>query len=233
MANLEFMLFQKNFKYLSFITAFFVTVLLVSNIASSKILILGPFTFDGGTILFPLSYIFGDILTEVYGYARTRQVIWTGFAMIILASVVFYVVGLLPAAPDWGGQASYDQILGVVPRIVLGSVTAFFVGEFSNSYVLAKLKVFMSGRHLWIRTISSTLVGEALDTSIFVLVAFAGVLDNSLLWPIIISNYIFKVGVEVMCTPVTYAVTGFLKKHEHEDYYDKHTNFNPFIIKNG
>lgn len=223
-------LFPKNYKYLSFITAFFVTILLVSNIASTKILILGPFTFDGGTILFPLSYIFGDILTEVYGYARARQVIWTGFAMILLASVVFYVVGLLPAAPDWGGQASYDQILGIVPRIVLGSVLAFFAGEFSNSYVLAKLKVLMSGRHLWARTIGSTLIGEALDTGIFVLVAFYGILDNGLLWSIIVSNYIFKVGVEVIFTPVTYAITGFLKKRENEDYYDRKTDFNPFKI---
>ena len=222
---------MKSFKYLSLITAIFVTVLLVSNIASSKILLLGPFTFDGGTILFPLSYIFGDVLTEVYGYARARQVIWTGFAMIILASIVFYVVGGLPPAPDWGGQAAYDQILGVVPRIVLGSVLAFFVGEFSNSYVLARLKVITSGRFLWVRTISSTLVGEALDTSVFVLVAFAGVLSNELLWPIIISNYIFKVGVEVLFTPVTYAITGFLKKHEKEDYYDKHTDFNPFKVQ--
>ncbi len=222
---------MRNFRYLSLITAIFVTVLLVSNVASSKILLLGPFTFDGGTILFPLSYIFGDVLTEVYGYAKARRVIWTGFAMVILAVLVFYVVGKLPAAADWGGQAAYDQILGVIPRIVLGSVLAFLVGEFSNSYILARMKVKMKGKHLWMRTIGSTVVGEALDTSVFVLVAFWGVLPNNLLWAIIVSNYIFKVGIEVAFTPVTYAITGFLKQKEGEDYYDKKTDFNPFKLK--
>jgi len=225
------MFFQKNFKYLSFLTAFFVTVLLISNVASSKILILGPFTFDGGTILFPLSYIFGDVLTEVYGYARARRVIWTGFVMVILSALVFYVVGKLPAAPDWTGQTAYDQILGIVPRIVLGSVLAFLIGEFSNSYIMAKMKVAMKGKHLWMRTIGSTLVGEALDTGIFVVVAFYGILPSSLLWTIVLSNYVFKVGIEALFTPVTYAITNFLKKHEKEDYYDKKTDFNPFILQ--
>lgn len=222
---------QKHFKYLTFITAFFVTVLLVSNVASSKILVLGPFTFDGGTILFPLSYIFGDILTEVYGYARSRRVIWTGFAMILLASAVFMIVGALPAASDWTGQAAYDQILGLTPRIVGASLTAYFFGEFSNSFILAKMKILSSGKHLWMRTIGSTLVGEGFDTVIFVLVAFWGVLPSELLWTIIVSNYIFKVGVEILFTPVTYAVAGFLKKREHEDYYDRKTDFNPFKVE--
>ena len=222
---------MKNFKYLSFITALFVTILLVSNIASSKILILGPFTFDGGTILFPLSYIFGDILTEVYGYAKARRVIWTGFGMVILAAFVFYVVGALPAASDWGGQEAYDQILGVIPRIVLGSVLAFLAGEFSNSYILAKMKVKMKGKHLWMRTIGSTLVGQALDTAVFVLVAFAGVFSPELIWAIIVSNYVFKVAVEAIFTPVTYAAVRFLKEKEKEDYYDNHTDFNPFVLK--
>ncbi|MBI5152057.1 queuosine precursor transporter, partial [Candidatus Peregrinibacteria bacterium] len=219
---------EKQFKYLAFITAFFVTVLLVSNVASSKILVLGPFTFDGGTILFPLSYIFGDILTEVYGYARSRRVIWTGFAMILLASVVFMIVGKLPAAADWGGQEAYDKILGLTPRIVVASITAYFAGEFSNSYVLAKMKVWMSGRFLWMRTIGSTLVGEGIDTVLFVLVAFLGVegFGADLLITIIISNYVFKVLVEILFTPITYAVIGFLKKKEIEDYYDRQTNFN-------
>jgi len=220
----------KNYKYVCLITAMFVTVLLISNIASSKILLFGPFTFDGGTILFPLSYIFGDVLTEVYGYARTRKIIWIGIAMTILAALVLYIVGLLPAAGGWTGQAAYDQILGVVPRIVLASIMAFFAGEFSNSYVMAKMKIATKGRFLWARTIGSTLVGEALDTGVFVLVAFAGVLNDDLLLSIIISNYIFKVGVEVLLTPLTYAVIGFLKKSEKEDYYDRRTNFNPFKI---
>jgi uncharacterized integral membrane protein (TIGR00697 family) len=222
---------QKNFKYLSFITVFFVTVLLISNIASSKIVMFGPLTFDGGTLLFPLSYIFDDILTEVYGYARSRSVIWTGFAMILLASVVFMIVGWLPAASDWTGQAAYDQILGLTPRIVAASMTAYFFGQFSNSLILAKMKIATKGRWLWMRTIGSTLVGEGFDTMIFVLIAFWGVLPTELLWTVIISNYIFKVGVEVLFTPVTYAVTAFLKKREHEDYYDNNTDFNPFLLR--
>jgi len=223
---------EKQYKYLTFITAFFCTVLLISNIASSKILILGPFTFDGGTILFPLSYIFGDILTEVYGYAASRKVIWTGFFMILLASVVFIVVGKLPPAPEWSGQSAYDQILGLTPRIVLASICAFFSGEFSNSYVLAKMKVWMNGRFLWMRTIGSTLIGEGVDTTLFVIMAFLGAegFDSDLLLKIIVSNYIFKVAVEVLFTPITYAITGFLKKREQEDYYDRKTNFNPFTV---
>jgi hypothetical protein len=206
-------------------------VLLVSNVVSSKILLFGPFTFDGGTLLFPLSYIFGDILTEVYGYAKSRRVIWTGFLMMFIASCVFMAIGTLPAAPDWDGQAAYDKILGIAPRIFLASMIAYFAGEFSNSFILAKMKVLMNGKRLWIRTIGSTLVGEALDSVIFVLIAFGGVFPDDLLWTIIVSNYIFKVGVEVLFTPVTYAVTGFLKKREHEDHYDHKTDFNPFTIK--
>ena len=221
---------MKTYRYLSFITAFFVTILLVSNIASTKILLLGPFTFDGGTILFPLSYIFGDVLTEVYGYSKARRVIWTGFAMTVLAALVFYIVGHLPAAADWNGQEAYDMILGVVPRIVLGSVLAFLAGEFTNSYILAKMKVAMKGRHLWMRTIASTLVGEGLDTAVFVLVAFYGILSPDLLWAIIISNYLFKVGIEILFTPLTYAIVGYLKHNEKEDYYDRKTNFNPLHL---
>lgn len=221
----------RSFKYLGFITALFVTVLLVSNIASSKILILGPFTFDGGTILFPLSYIFGDILTEVYGYARSRRVIWAGFLMLILASVVFMAIGALPSAPEWDGQQAYDKILGLTPRIVLASIIAYFAGEFSNSFILAKMKVKMKGRFLWMRTIGSTIIGEAVDTGLFVAVAFWGTMSTELLFAIVVSNYIFKVGVEVLFTPLTYAATGFLKKREHEDYFDRNTNFNPFVLE--
>lgn len=210
---------------------FFVSVLLISNVASSKILSLGPFDFDGGTILFPLSYIFGDVLTEVYGYKRTRKVIWMGLIMNILMAIVFIVVGALPASKDWGNQNAYMAILGWTPRIVLASVVAYFAGEFSNSYILAKIKIWMGGKMLWVRTISSTLVGELLDTAIFVLVAFYGVLPRELLIAVMVSNYIFKVGVEVIFTPVTYLVVGFLKKSEGVDVYDNGTNFNPFRIE--
>ena len=222
---------QKSYRYLDLITAAFVTVLLVSNVASSKILVLGPFTFDGGTILFPLSYIFGDILTEVYGYARSRRVIWTGFNMIILASLVFMIVGALPPAPDWGGQEAYQTILGLTPRIVAASVIAYFSGEFLNSFVLAKLKIATAGKWLWLRTIGSTLIGEGADTLIFVAVAFWGILPSSLLTTIIASNYVFKVGIEILFTPATYWITRLLKRHEQEDYYDRGTNFNPFALK--
>jgi queuosine precursor transporter len=218
---------EKRFKYLNFITAFFVTVLLVSNVVSSKILVVGPFTFDGGTILFPLSYIFGDILTEVYGYVRARRVIWTGFLMMLLATLVFIVVQYLPSAPDWNGQSAYEAILGLTPRIVAASLLAYFAGEFLNSFVLAKMKVWTKGKFLWTRTIGSTLVGEGVDTALFCMIAFYGVLDNQLLLAVLVSNYIFKVLVEIMFTPVTYLVTGMLKKKEKEDYYDTYTNFNP------
>ena len=218
---------QKRFKYLNFITAFFVTVLLVSNITSSKILQVGPFTFDGGTILFPLSYIFGDILTEVYGYERSRRVIWTGFFMMFLASLVFVIVQYLPAAADWSGQKAYEQILGLTPRIAGASLIAYFCGEFLNSFVLAKMKVWTKGKFLWARTIGSTLLGEGVDTLLFCFIAFWGVWDLNLLLTVVVSNYIFKCGVEILFTPFTYLVTRLLKKREKEDYYDLHTNFNP------
>lgn len=221
----------RQYKYIDIVTAIFVTVLIVSNITSVKQLVLGPFTFDGGTIIFPLSYIFGDVLTEVYGYARSRRVIWTGFACLLLTVVVFGIVQQLTPAPYWDAQPAYDAILGQTPRIVLASLVAFFVGEFSNSYVLAKMKVATQGKWLWARTIGSTIVGEGVDTLIFALVAFAGTMGNSDLVNLVVSNYIFKVGVEAVFTPITYWVVDFLKRVEHEDYYDRATNFNPFALR--
>ncbi len=221
---------MRHYKHLDAITALFVSVLLISNVASSKILDLGPFTFDGGTILFPLSYIFGDILTEVYGYSRSRRVIWMGFAASLLMSAVFMFVGALPPAADWPHQEAYDAILGLTPRIVLASLTAYFCGEFVNSFVLAKMKIATGGRFLWTRTIGSTLVGQLVDTVIFVAVAFAGIMPLGLLGTVIVSNFIFKTLVEIVFTPATYAVVNFLKRSEDEDYYDRHTDFNPFRI---
>jgi uncharacterized integral membrane protein (TIGR00697 family) len=229
--NVQEKLHLKEFRHLITIAMVFVSVLLISNVASSKIVSLGPFDFDGGTILFPLSYIFGDILTEVYGYKRTRKIIWMGFLMNIFMAIVFIAVGAMPSSPYWTNQAAYDAILGWTPRIVLGSVIAYFAGEFSNSYILAKIKIWMNGRKLWIRTISSTMVGEAFDTLIFVLIAFYGVLPNDLLLTVIISNYVFKVGVEVIFTPITYLIVGRLKRSEGVDVYDRDTNFNPFRIE--
>lgn len=221
---------QRSFRYLDFITAAFVAVLLVSNVASTKIVAFGPFSFDGGTLLFPLAYIFGDILTEVYGYARSRRVIWIGFFWLLAAAVVFAIVDWLPPAADWPNQDAFNAILGQTPRIVAASLLAYFAGEFANSFVLAKMKVATEGRWLWTRTIGSTLVGEGIDTVVFVLVAFYGVLPNALLWAVLVSNYIFKVGVEVLFTPVTYRVVAFLKRAEHENYYDVDTDFNPFVV---
>lgn len=219
---------QKNYRYLGTIAVFFVSVLIISNVASAKIVDFGWFTFDGGTILFPLSYIFGDILTEVYGYKNTRGVIWLGFFCTFMMAVVFIVVGKLPAAPGWDNQAAYDAILGLTPRIVVASLIAYFCGEFSNSFVLAKMKIATKGKWLWTRTIGSTVVGELIDSALFIAIAFFGVFPNSLLLTLIVSNYLFKTGVEVVFTPLTYKVIGFLKRKESEDYYDYETDFNPF-----
>ncbi|MBN2127571.1 MAG: queuosine precursor transporter [Candidatus Diapherotrites archaeon] len=220
-----------SFKFLAPITGLFVAVLIISNIASTKITDLGFLVFDAGTLLFPLSYIFGDILTEVYGYKKSRQVIWTGFISLILMSLIFWIIGLLPAAADWNNQEAFELILGIVPRIVIASLIAFFLGEFSNSFILAKMKIWSKGKNLWQRTIGSTLIGEGIDSIAFVLIAFYGVLPNELLIAIIASNYVFKVGIEILFTPITYWITGFLKKQEGVDVYDTNTDFNPFKIE--
>lgn len=222
---------EKNFKHLGTIGVFFVAVLLISNVASTKIVDFGWFAFDGGTLLFPLSYIFGDILTEVYGYKKARGVIWLGFFCALLMSIVFIVVGQLPASPDWGNQAAYDAILGLTPRIVLASLVAYLAGSFSNSFTLAKLKIFTKGKMLWTRTIGSTIIGEFVDSTIFILIAFWGVLPGTLLVTLIVSNYIFKTVIEILFTPATYKVVKILKKSEDYDHYDKGTNFNPFAVK--
>ncbi|MHB0858363.1 MAG: queuosine precursor transporter [Anaerolineae bacterium] len=216
------------YRYFDLVMAAFVAVLLISNVASTKILDLGPFTFDGGTILFPVSYIFGDVLTEVYGYAGSRRVIWTGFVAAACMAGVFALVGALPPAEGWENQSAYELILGVTPRIVLGSLVAYFVGSFSNAWVMAKMKIVTRGRWLWMRTIGSTLVGQALDTVLFVFIAFYGIFPGSLLVAIIVSNYVFKSGLEIVVTPLTYRVVNGLKRAEQEDHYDYDTNFSPF-----
>ena len=222
---------NKNYKYLGTISIFFVSVLLISNIASTKLVDLKYFVFDGGTLLFPLSYIFGDILTEVYGYKRSRKVIWMGFFMALMMSLVFIIVGKLPPAVGWDNQDAYDKILGLTPRIVSASLIAYFFGEFSNSFILAKMKIWTKGKYLWTRTIGSTIVGEFVDSTLFIVIAFVGIFPTSLLITLIVSNYIFKTAIEVLFTPVTYRIVNFLKKKEAEDYYDEDTNFNPFILK--
>lgn len=220
-----------NFKYFDFLLVLFILVLLVSNVVSAKILKVGPFTFDGGTILFPLAYILGDVFTEVYGYKRMRRVIWLGFGANILMAVIFMIVAKLPPAEGWENQKAYEAILGWVPRIVLASIVAYWIGEFVNSFILAKMKIFTKGRYLWSRTISSTLVAEFLDSLIFCLIAFFGKIPLNLLLTIIISNYIFKVSVEILFTPLTYLAANFLKKKEKIDTFDIGTHFSPFKIK--
>lgn len=218
------------FHYLDLVTAAFVAVLLVSNVASTKIVRLGRLEFDGGTLLFPLSYIFGDILTEVYGYHRARRVIWIGFACLVLAAAVFAAVNALPAAPGYPYADAFAAILGQTPRIVAGSLLGFVAGGFTNSAVLAKLKVLTGGRLLWSRTIASTIAGQAVDTAVFLGVAFAGVLPGDLLQVVFLSNYVFKVGVEVALTPATYLVVDALKRAEGVDVYDVGVDFNPFRL---
>ncbi len=217
-----------NFKYLDVITGFFVAILLISDIADTKAITVGFLSFGGGTFLFPIAYIFGDILTEVYGFKRARRVIWIGFACELVMALIFFIVSLAPASPDWPYQKDFMHILGLTPRIAVGSLIAYFFGEFINSVILAKMKIYTKGKYLWTRTIGSTIVGELVDTTIFMFVAFYGVFSLSLIISIIISGYFLKVIMEVIFTPVTYWVVSTLKRKEHEDYYDKKTKFTPF-----
>ena len=221
---------RRLYKHLDFVTASLVAVLIVSNIAASKIIQLGPFQLAGGTFLFPLSYIFGDILTEVYGYKSSRRVIWTGFFWLFVTAITLAIVDSTPPAQGWELQSSFHAILGQTPRIVIASLCGFLAGEFSNSFVLAKMKIWTQGRFLWARTIGSTIAGEIIDTAVFSIIAFSGLVPNEVLLNIIVSGYLFKVAIEVVFTPVTYRVVNWLKKVEHEDYYDIGTNFNPFLI---
>lgn len=224
---------QRTYRYFDTIMVAFVVVLLLSNTVAVKAMRLGPWVTDGATLLFPISYIFGDVLTEVYGYARSRRVIWAGFAANAFMAAVYAVVGWLPAAPDWTGQEAYTAILGQAPRIVLASLLAFWAGEFCNSYVLARLKVLTQGRWLWTRTFGSTIVGQAIDTTIFVTIVFWGVLPAAGIWEIIRFGFVFKVAYETLATPLTYAVVNFLKRVEQEDHFDAATDFNPFAIGTG
>jgi uncharacterized integral membrane protein (TIGR00697 family) len=223
---------RRLFKYYDLVMALFVTILLCSNvIGAAKVCTVWGFTFGAGVLFFPISYIFNDVLTEVYGYARARKVVWAGFGAIIFASFMSWVVVSLPPAAGWNDQGAYEAVFGQTPRIVFASLLAFFVGEFANSYVLAKMKIRTSGRHLWARTIGSTIVGEGVDSIVFYPVAFLGVWENRLVVTVMVSNYVIKVLWEAVITPVTYQVVGFLKRAEQEDYYDVDTDFTPFSIE--
>ncbi|HEX8393994.1 MAG TPA: queuosine precursor transporter [Longimicrobium sp.] len=223
---------QRQYRYYDFITATFVTVLLCSNlIGPSKICELWGFTFGAGILFFPISYLFGDILTEVYGYARARRVVWTGFGALAFASLMTVVVLRLPPAPGFAGQEALQSVFGSTPRIVLASLAAFWAGEFANSYVLARMKVATEGRHLWWRAIGSTALGAVVDTAIFYPVAFLGVWATRDVLMVMATNYVLKVVWEIIALPVTYRVVAALKRAESEDYFDRGTDFTPFSLQ--
>ena len=230
----------RSYRYYDFVMAAFVTVLICSNfIGAAKqttidLPLLGATTFSAGVLFFPISYIFGDILTEVYGYGRDRRVVWAGFAGLAFATfMAWVVVSLPPAGSEFmkGYQANLEGVFGNSWRIALGSMIAFFCGSFANSYTLAKMKIWTKGKYLWSRTIGSTLVGELIDSSLFYFIAFYGIWATGDLLKIVVAQYILKTSWEIVMTPVTYKVVGFLKRIENEDYYDRNTDFTPFSVK--
>ena len=224
-------------RYFDFVMAAFVTILLLSNVlGAGKVAVIdlpgiGSWPFGAGILFFPISYVIGDILTEVYGYARARRCIWAGFGALLFMAFMAWVVVALPPADTWQGQAAYEQVFGQVPRIVLASIIAFWAGEFVNAYVLARMKIWTRGKHLWSRTIGSTLVGQGVDSLIFYPLAFYGVWDNETLLIVLATQWVLKVGWEAVLTPVTYAVVGWLKRREGIDVYDEGTDFTPFRAK--
>lgn len=212
------------------VAALFVTSLIVSNIIAVKLIDVAGMILPAAIIIFPISYILGDVLTEVYGFARARQVIWLGFLCNLFAVIAISIGGLLPAAGFWGGQDAYEMILGAVPRILAASFIAYLVGELVNAYVLARLKVAMEGRHLWVRTIGSTLAGQLLDSAIFITIAFAGIMPAEVLLAAIVTQWLVKSAYEALATPLTYAVVGFLKRADDVDVYDRDIHFRPFTV---
>ncbi len=226
----------RSYRYYELLMAGFVTIYLCSNLLGPAkavqvdLPLFGSATFGAGVLFFPISYVFGDVLTEVYGFARARRVIWTGFAAMLFAAVMAWAVVRLPPAPGWPHQGAYEVAFGNTWRIVLASLIAYFCGEFVNSFVLAKMKVITAGRHLWARTIGSTVAGEGVDSALFYPLAFwgSGIIPDALIPTLMLSQWVAKTLVEVALTPLTYQVVGFLKRVEREDWYDRHTDFTPF-----
>ena len=219
-------------RYFDFVMAAFCVVLILSNVVgAAKVAEIGGFTFGAGILFFPISYVLGDILTEVYGYARARRVIWAGFAASLFAALMCSVIVAMPPAPGWGGQEQYAAVFGQVWRIVAASMLAFWAGEFVNSYVLARMKVWTQGRMLWARTIGSTVFGQGVDSLIFYPLAFLGVWTNAQVLTVMVTNWALKVAWEAILTPLTYAVVGWLKRREGVDVYDEGTDFTPFRAK--
>ncbi len=213
------------------IVAGFVTSLLVANIIAVKLIAVGPWIMPAGVIIFPLSYILGDVLTEVYGYGRARQVIWLGFACNLLAVLAIALAQALPPAGFWDGQAAFERILGYAPRLLLASFLAYLLGEFANAYVMARLKILTRGRWLWTRTLGSTLAGQLLDSGVFITVAFAGVIPPEALLSAVLVQWLAKSGYEAVVTPLTYWIVNILKRREGVDVYDRGTDFNPLRVR--
>jgi queuosine precursor transporter len=220
----------RQFRYLDVLITAFVVILLVSNLVAQKIIRIGPVSFSGALLLFPVTYIFGDIFTEVYGYAASRRAIWLGFCGTALMWSVGALVIALPADPDFHDQKAFITVFSILPRLLFASLIAFWAGEFANSYTMARLKLLTRGRWLWTRTVSSTIIGQAVDTVIVVVLTFAGNYPASELLRIILTSYCLKVAYEILATPLTYLVVNFLKRAENSDPYDAHTNFNPFTF---
>lgn len=217
-----------NFRYYDILVHIFVVVLLISNLVGSKICAIGPFRISGAQLLFPITYIFGDVFTEVYGYSGSRRAIWIGFFASGLMALMGLVTVHIPPAPDWPNQHAFEVVFNFVPRMVAASLVAFWCGEFANSYTLAKMKLLTDGRWLWTRTVGSTVVGQAVDSTIVMFLAFGGTQSVRTILILIVSGYLGKVLYEVVATPLTYAVVNFLKRSEGVDVYDTHTDFNPF-----
>ncbi len=228
---------QERLRHFDLVMAAFVTILLLSNVlGAGKVAVvdlpgIGAWPFGAGILFFPISYVIGDILTEVYGYARARRCIWAGFGALLFMAFMAWVVVKLPPAATWHGQEAYEQIFGQVPRIVFASIIAFWAGEFVNAYVLARMKIWTRGRHLWSRTIGSTFVGQGVDSLIFYPLAFYGVWDNRTLLIVLATQWVLKVAWEVILTPATYVIVGWLKRREGIDVFDEGTDFTPFRAK--
>jgi queuosine precursor transporter len=218
----------RRYKYLDVLTTAFVVILLVSNLIAQKVCQIGPFAVSGAIILFPITYIFGDIFTEIYGFSASRRAIWLGFFGTILLYVMGAIIIALPAAPSWPHQEAFSIVFGFIPRILAASLVAFWAGEFANSYTMARLKLLTDGRKLWTRTIGSTIVGQAVDTTLVIFLTFVGIVPLRTLGNMIVTGYFLKVAYEILATPLTYLVINRLKKAEHADAFDRHENFNPF-----
>jgi uncharacterized integral membrane protein (TIGR00697 family) len=221
---------SRSYKYLDVLTTAFVVILLVSNLVAQKICKIGPFAVSGAVLLFPITYIFGDVFTEIYGFAASRRAIWLGFFGTALLYLMGYITIALPAAPGWHNQQAFTTVFGFIPRILAASLTAFWAGEFANSYTMARLKLVTNGRKLWTRTIGSTIVGQAVDTALVITLTFVGVVPAMTILNMIATGYALKVGYEVLATPLTYLVINWLKAAEQADAFDRHQSFNPFSL---